>query len=82
MPSLEATRRGPDNRRKTQVLVLSRKQRESVELLIETCGGFTTLGTVTVHEVSGNRVKLAFQLRKDVRILREEMAEKAEAVKE
>lgn len=61
------------------MLVLSRKVDGRVDLLIETCGGLTPLGTVIVAKVEGQRVKLGFELRKDVRILRREIAGETEA---
>ncbi len=53
-------------------LCLSRKEGDSTELLIAFNGGFMPLGAVKVSEIKGNRVWLAFEMRGDVRIIRNE----------
>lgn len=63
------------------MLVLSRKKDGRIDLLIETCGGLTPLGTVVVTKIEGGTVRLGFELRKDVRILRREINPDEKAVK-
>lgn len=59
------------------MLVLSRKSREAV--VVGGAGGFAKLLRVTVLEITGNRVKLGFEVDADVPVNRLEVWERQRA---